>query len=132
MSTERIWLLAAVLLVVMFTLAPFETFFSTYYLSDRIAAIFEAGDSVAPLKMLGHLGSFFVVGVLVAAVYEPKERSRSLLPLVIPAVIGCLLLEAAQFFQFGRHARAVDFVLNVAGYIAGLWLTDSWKTGRRW
>jgi len=131
MSTERIWLLVAVLLVIVSTLAPFEIFFSTYYLVDRIAAVFELGDSLDPAKTFGHLGSFFLVGILVAGVYEPKERGRSLMLVFIPAVVGCALLETAQFFQFGRHARAVDLLLNIIGYGAGLWMTDAWEKGRQ-
>lgn len=131
MSAQRIWLLIAVLLVVMITLAPFEISIPTYYLFDRIAAIFEVGDSLAPSKLIGHLGAFFIVGILVAAVYEPKERGRSFLLLLIPAVVGCALLETAQFFQAGRHARVVDLLLNVVGYGAGLWTADLWDKGRQ-
>src|SRR5262249_33699523 len=81
---------------------------------------------------IGHLGSFFVIGVLVAAVYQPHARNRSLLRYLVPVAVGCFILETAQFFQFGRHARVIDLTLNVTGFGLGLWLTDSWEKGRTW
>ena len=132
LRSERIWLLLGAAFIAGFTLAPFDLSLSSHELSSRLADVWGLGDLRDPLKSLAHLISFLMLGILVAIVYRQDPRPTSFSRLLIAGLIGCIVLEGAQFFQFGRHARAIDIGLNIVGFGVGLWIAEYSRTVRRW
>ncbi len=127
---QRLWLLLWVCAVIAFTLAPFDIVFSPQGFADRIRQVFQPADSLNFFKDAAHVISFTVLGTLVASVYTTvPSKSEFFRPMVI-GFIGCLLLEAAQLFLLGRHARITDFLLNIAGFAFGLLWTNRTTFGR--
>ena len=107
---ERLWLVLAVTWVTAITLAPFYLSFVPNELSVRIQAAFQIEPQGA-VKDAGHIASFFIIGILLAANLS-RLRKRWFIFLAI-IVLGCVALESAQLFESGRHARLTDVVLNV-------------------
>jgi hypothetical protein len=126
---ERLWLLLGIIWITGLTLAPFDISIGSSELRQSLKGVFWAGESLEPPKFAGHLVSFCVLGFIARANFTLKISFRRLLGL---GILGCFVLETAQFLQFGRHARVMDVALNVAGFAGGLWLAQRYQFGERW
>ena len=61
-----------------------------------------------------HFAIFFATGIAFAIGYRDR------LPLVVIAlIVFCGLVEVAQFWSPGRHARLIDFLVDAAATCAG-------------
>ena len=71
-------------------------------------------ETAAPHK-LEHFGAFFVTGLAFGLGY-----SRRPLPVALGLVAFCGLIEIAQAFVPGRHARVADFLVDAMAAAAGV------------
>lgn len=126
---ERLWLLLGLTWIAAVTLAPFELSYSRHEMPTRIEQVFRLGDSDSPLKLVAHVVSFCALGILVGGTFFQKGRLGWW---VAAGFIGCLILETAQLFQLGRHARITDLVLNTIAFGFGLWFSIRTTRGQRW
>ena len=129
-SPERFFLLAAITLIIISTLAPFESSFSR----TELVARFQDGATTSLrdfLKLAVHLIAFFVLGGLIASVYDKSLHPSGFKRFAALAILFCAALELAQLFQLSRHARVLDFLFNSAGLLLGLRTAIRWEPVRR-
>ena len=96
---------------------------------ERLRQAVLAWDNLYPMELVGHFLSFGALGLIAGANLPGKARLAKWLVL---GFIGCLIVEAAQLFQTGRHARAVDLLFNFASLTTGLWISTRTAIGERW
>jgi VanZ family protein len=62
-----------------------------------------------------HAAAFLITGVLFGLAYPGREWILS-----IGAVLFCAMIEILQLYVPGRHARGIDFVVDVSAALAGV------------
>jgi VanZ family protein len=127
LRADILWFVLGIVWIVAFTLAPFELAFPPNGLWSQLEQTVRLEGSYEPIKIAGHLVSFWTFGIIVGTVCCTGRRWSTLL---IPCAIGCTLLEAAQLFQVGRHARITDLGMNFGALGAGIWFSTQTRIGR--
>jgi VanZ family protein len=64
-----------------------------------------------------HAAAFLVVGFLFGLAYAGRERI-----LTIGAVVFCAVVEVLQLYVPGRHARWIDFAVDAAAAVTGVFV----------
>jgi len=128
LRADVLWFVLGAVWIVAFTLAPFELSFAPNELWSRLEETLRLEGGFEPIKIAGHLLSFWVFGITVGAVFCQRVRWTTLL---IPCGIGCILLEAAQLFQAERHARVIDLGMNFVSLGSGIWFSARTGIGQR-
>lgn len=121
-------LLAALSLVLVYTLAPFDFISaSAREVFERTGAALDVRATGGLLKLAGHFAAFVVVGVLAAAAHRPWFLRSGWLPALAIAAVGCAGLESIQLLHAFRHARVTDFLVNLSGVCLGASLALNWS-----
>lgn len=124
---ERWLLLIAVAMVVAYTLAPFEFSFVPLELGSRLKETLDFRFTDGPLDAVGHFAAFFILGGLIAAVYERFFQAWCFGRFAWVALGFCGSLELFQLFEESRHARATDLLCNMLGILLGAKCTTAWN-----
>jgi hypothetical protein len=130
LSPERLCLLIAVALIVAYTLAPFALSASGTEMSNRIREGLAIASLFGALKLAGHLLAFFILGGMIAAVYQRSIATRGFTFLAVTTALFCAGLEFAQLLQETRHARLADLMANFTGTLLGAKTAVSWGPAR--
>ena len=129
-SSERLGLLIAILLIFAYTLTPFEFSING---SEILSRAKEAMDITFPggtLNLASHFAMFFILGGVIAAVYERSLDRHGFIRFAVAAAVFCVGLEFAQLLLQGRHARVTDLLANSAGVLLGVKSSIRWVSVR--
>jgi hypothetical protein len=136
---ERHLLLVIAALVAIYTLAPFEFYFSHAAIIDRLMDACKISPADVGLKLAGHWLAFAVLGFVAAIVYEQAIQKAGFLRFALFVSLFCLLLEGGQIVQEARHARVTDLASNIVAALFGgmFWMRgkaraiQGWRIGLR-
>ena len=117
---QRLLFLAALALVFVYTLAPFDFISASMtVLPGRAAAALDIRATGGLLKMGGHFAAFAALGALASAAHRRRFLGYGKVRVLATAAIGCAGLEFTQLLHEYRHARVTDFLVNLAGACVG-------------
>jgi VanZ family protein len=126
---ERLLLLVMFLLVVVYTLAPFELSAEVPGLLERGTVALDWTSTGGLLNLPAHFGTFLALGTLFSVVHGEWVQRHGIARFTIAVVGLCTLLELAQLFQDTRHARISDWLANIAGLWMGVQVIPRWRRG---
>lgn len=103
-----------------YSLAPFQPFLTVSPANDNVSG----GEVGIPndwwaVSLAVHFFVFAAIGVAERFATEPRDRSRPWSWIPVRGMLFCGLIELGQKFFAGRHAEALDLVVNVVGVTAG-------------
>jgi VanZ family protein len=129
-ATERWCVLLLISLIVAYTLVPFEFSFDPAEFLNRAKEALNVSTADRLPKIAGHFAAFVILGCLIAMAHERTLNRFGLARVLLATALFCTVLEIAQLFQEGRHARISDLVTNVTSLFLGAISAIRWAPVR--
>lgn len=127
---ERFYLLIIIVMIIAYSLAPFEWSFSAVEFRVRVNEAIDNSFSRGLLKITGHFITYFILGGMIAVVNERSSTPYGFGLFVPVAMIFCTGLEFSQLFLSTRHASLADLFSNTAGILVGARSLMRWSKVR--
>ena len=116
---ERYLLLSVLVVLAVYTVAPFEFSFTASELKHRADDLLRLSVDDRGWKLAGHLAGFLVAGGLAGTIFPHRPNAQVMCGLLCFGAVYCLSLEILQLLQVSRHARLIDLIANFGAWGAG-------------
>jgi VanZ family protein len=129
-ATERLCVLLLTSLIIAYTLVPFEFSFDSAAFLNRAKEALNLTTTDRLPHIAGHFVAFMILGCLIAMTHERTLNRFGLARVLLATALFCTVLEIAQLFQEGRHARISDLLTNITSLFLGAISTIRWAPVR--